>query len=284
MLPFENIRRAPVNRSDQVLTRAMHQFMRAIYGQTIKTTNNDHRQRKRQINAHVFSQVLSDDIEMIISLRNQGRDVHYHFEYDASLDGLSHVELILPIEQLSNTSSKVILIFSTFNLTFEQPLLNDRHGLKINLTQYVNMFPQRFTVQLEHTSLVSFGFLTLYFQRLSRARRYLQESSIIDSNPQSFDCQVRPFRMNFADLNWTSWIVEPSSFDMNMCSGTCSTASHHHPYLTMQMFLNRVIPRAMPAACCRPARFSSTILLYYDGPNLVLKRFENMRVVQCTCS
>ena len=261
----------------------MKHYMRSIYGQTTETVRLGKR-KKRHMNSFATSRILSEDMDMIISLPNLNQHFNYYFDYHGSLENLAHVELILPIKNLSK-SSNIILVFKNYNLSINHSLPCEQSWIKLNLTDYVTSFPQQFTIQLDEIPLLSSTFLTLYFQRsfYSRTRRDLSLSSD-DVSSTSSDCQVRPYRLIFAELNWTSWIIEPTSYEMNLCSGSCSTTSPSQPYFTMQTLLNGLWPKTIAAPCCRPKRFSSTILLYYDGPNLILKRFENMRVVQCTCS
>ena len=254
--------------------------MRSIYAQ-VNDPSSKRKRRKRHTDHALPALTLSDDTEMIISLPSHHGYDKYHFDYNAPLRDLVRVELILPIENFYQ-SAQLFLIGRHFNLSIQPPFHIDQRWLKINLTPYIQTFPQDFSLRVDNLTVASSGFLTLYFQRVvhSVARRDL---SSMDPSIETTACQVRPFRVTFAELNWTSWIVEPTSFEMNICTGACSTQMNAQPYSVMQTFLNRMLPKAVSASCCRPKRFSSTILLYYDGPNLVLKRFENMRVVQCSC-
>ena len=264
----------------------MQKFMRSIYDDI-----HLKKRRKRHLNLPESSLILSDNLQSIVSLTNQHNQSYYQFECSFSLENLTRIELVFPIRHLTR-SSKIQIESNEFNLVVEQPFQLEKNFLKINLTKYIQKFPLRFSVQFHRISLHSSGFLTLFFQQSrtfpSRIRRHL--SSISDDHPivthptDSSSCQVRSFRTTFAELNWTSWIIEPSSYEMNFCSGTCHSNSHLPAYFTMQDILHRRSPQTIPTLCCKPKRFAPTILLYYDGPNLVLKRQENMRVVECGCS
>jgi hypothetical protein len=257
--------------------------MRSIYRQTYDEQGA--RRKKRQENLY-----LSDDIDFIISLPNQyqhsSTNMTFHFEYNASLEFLTYAEFILPIHQFST----IQLSSSTFNISIKQSVKKDQKWIKINLTQFITSFPLTLHLQTKQKlSSLSSGFLTLYFRRAfhSISRRdlssFYDNQLIVYPDDPSY-CQVRPLRTSFSELNWSSWIIEPSSYEMNICSGTCHTQSNMGTYFIIQNLLNQKYPKKIPAPCCKPKRFSSTILLYYDGPNLVLKRHENMRVVECGCS
>lgn len=258
----------------------MQIFMRAIYDDIHLKSR-----RKRHLN---LPESLSDDLQSLVSVMNQQNQSHYYFDYSSSLKNLTRIELVFPIRHLT-MFSKIQIQSKEFNLVIQYPFQLEKNFLKINLTKYIRTFPLIFSVRLHRLSLHSSGFLTLFFQQSrTRIRRHL--SSILDDHPivtpptDSSSCQVRSFRTSFAELNWTSWIIEPSSYEMNFCSGTCHSNSHLPAYFTMQNILHRRSPEIIPTLCCKPKRFAPTILLYYDGQNLVLKRQENMRVVECGCS
>ncbi len=264
----------------------MKKFMRSVYNEI-----HTQKRRKRQLNLPESSLILPDNIDSIISLFNQHSESNYYFDYQSSLKNLTHIELVLPIQRLTK-SSRINIKFNEFNLLFQQPFQLEKNFLKINLTKYIQIFPIRFSIEFHRISLRSSGFLTLYFKRsLSSHRRIRRDFSSLNNDNQLItnpndpsSCQVRPFRPTFAELNWTSWIIEPSSYEMNICSGICHTNSDMPSYLTMQNILHQISPKKIPTLCCKPKRFSSTVLLYYDGPNLILKEYDNMRVVECGCS
>jgi hypothetical protein len=270
----------------------MNKFMRSVYRQIYDETGLRRKKRQQNEDSNLF---LSDETNFIISLPNQYKPslssskLGYHFEYNSSLEYLTYAELILPIHQFSS----IYISSSTLNLSLLQSFQIDKHWLKINLTQYITSFPLRFDLTFINTkqkySSLSSGFLTLYFRQPSHSISRRDLSSFYDNQLVTYPddpsyCQVRPLRISFSELNWSSWIIEPSSYEMNICSGTCHTGSNMGTYFIIQNLLNQKYPKKIPSPCCRPKRFSSTILLYYDGPNLVLKRHENMRVVECACS
>lgn len=258
----------------------MNEFMRAVYRQINDDTGNRRRRRKRH---DEFS--LSDQTDFIISLPNHSPTKNeYIFEYNASLEHLIYAELILPMDK----QSIIEISSSTLNISINQTLPKNQNWFKINLTQYIQSFPLKFHLTSPTTSSSS-AFLTVYFRRVSHviARRdlsiFYQQQLVTYPDDPSY-CQVRPLRTSFSELNWSSWILEPRSYEMNICSGTCHTQSNMGTYFLLQNLLHQKYPKRIPVPCCRPKRFSPILLLYYDGPNLVLKRHENMRVVECACS
>ncbi|CAF2455637.1 unnamed protein product [Rotaria sp. Silwood2] len=292
---FKEFLKLSSNRPNPNLSRSsiiMNKFMRLIYRQIYDEIGIQRKKRQENQYSNLY---LSDDIDFIISLPNQyqysSTNINYHFEYNETLEYLTYAEFILPIHHIST----IQIFFPTFNISLNQTTFfeKDKYWLKINLTQYITLFPLKFHLKFIHVkqklSLLSSGFLTLYFRRSFHSISRRDLSSFYDNQLITYPddpsyCQVRPLRTSFSDLNWSSWILEPSSYEMNICSGTCHTQSNMGTYFIVQNLLNQKYPNKIPAPCCRPKRFSSTILLYYDGPNLVLKRHENMRVVECGCS
>jgi len=258
-----------LNISSNQSLRIINKFMRSLYD---KTTNQ--KRKKRQSKFPYSSLSLSDNIDSIISLANQyNHHSYYYFEYNSSIENLIYVQLIFPIKRLTNLST-IHLKSNQFNLLLKQPFQIEKSWLTINLTQHIKSFPVTFCIVFNKISFQSSAFLTLYFRRSlplhSIHRRDLlsldDDNKLITYPNDPSYCQVRPLRTSFAELNRTSWVIEPPS------------------YFIMQNLLNKIYPKKIPILCCKPKRFSPTILLYYDEPNLILKRHDNMRVVECGCS
>ena len=253
LIEFKKFLNLPSTHPNPNPSNVMNQFMRSIYRKYF----DEHgvRRRKRYLQNHRHH--LTDETDYIISLPNQSSNKNQlYFEYTSSLTNLFYAELVLPIEH--------------------------QKWLKINVTTLIRSFPFTYNLTNEHARSSS-AFLILYFRSHSISRRDLSEPIITYPDDPSY-CQVHRLRISFDELNWSSWIIEPSSYEMNLCSGTCQTQSNMGTYFLIQNLLNQKYPHDIPAPCCKPKRLSSTMILYYDGPNLVLKRHENMRVVECACA
>ena len=263
-------------------SRSMKTFMRSTYDQL-----HHQARKKRHLNPALS---LAADVDMMITLPNRDNHSHSRFEYHGPLESLTHVELILPIERRTKLT-QIEIRSEKFQLSLQPDYSPDNHWWKIDLTQYIRTFPQQFQIKSSNVHLSSSGFLTLYFQRSpavhSISRRDLSpfaDHPTVTRPEHPSHCQVRPFRTTFAEFPWASWIIEPSSYEMNLCSGSCHTNPTTNAYSRMQHLLHRHRPRKISAPCCTPSRFAPIILLYHEGPNLVLKRHENMRVVECACT
>ncbi len=78
----------------------------------------------------------------------------------------------------------------------------------------------------------------------SRLRRFVEEkqSNVFLSNwnasvpaTEPEICFIKPFVIDFADLGFSSWILEPKNFLANLCSGACQ-AKVRWPLLIIEHF------------------------------------------------
>nr|XP_057910237.1 growth/differentiation factor 10-like [Doryrhamphus excisus] len=102
-------------------------------------------------------------------------------------------------------------------------------------------------------------------------------------------CSRRNLRVDFADIGWSEWVIEPKAFDAYYCSGTCGfpmpkvvRPSNH---ATIQSIVRAVgIMSGVPEPCCVPEKMTSLAVLYQEeSKDLVLKIYPNMSVQSCSC-
>jgi hypothetical protein len=220
-----------------------------------------------------------NDRPLLIAVPNRSNRSTYHFDASISLDDMTQVELILPWQSLAH----VQLVSSQFHLRFDQPCSMLQRWCRLDLTAQFKRFPLMFTLTANTTiDYLSSAFIVLHFRRATPSTA-LPVAKLVSYPDDPSHCQVRPYHVSFARLQWTPWIVEPRSFEMNVCSGTCHSISNMKLHSIIQILLHEKSPHRVPAPCCRPRRLASALLLYYDGVQLVLKRHRNMRVVACQC-
>ncbi|XP_068183572.1 growth/differentiation factor 10 [Antennarius striatus] len=108
-------------------------------------------------------------------------------------------------------------------------------------------------------------------------------------NNQHRGCSRRNLRVDFADIGWSEWVMEPKAFDAYYCAGTCgfpmSKVSKPSNHATIQSIVRAVgIIPGIPEPCCVPDKMNSLAVLYQDeSKNLVLKVYPNMSVQSCSC-
>ena len=101
----------------------------------------------------------------------------------------------------------------------------------------------------------------------------------IECHPKMRQCCRESLYVNFTEIHWNDWIVEPKGYDANYCRGTCHGLSVPiYGYVT-------VIQRVKPSKkiCCSPKSFTPLTILYRDD-NIYKKVLPGMSVEECGCS
>jgi hypothetical protein len=101
-------------------------------------------------------------------------------------------------------------------------------------------------------------------------------------------CRLRNFYVAFSDLGWESWVIAPMGYQADYCSGDCSfpldssvSPTNHAIVQTLVHVLDE--KRASPAKCAPTSMKSQSILFFDNQQNVVMKRYQHMRVKQCGC-
>ncbi|OWA50260.1 putative Inhibin beta A chain [Hypsibius exemplaris] len=112
-----------------------------------------------------------------------------------------------------------------------------------------------------------------------------------DCSPGMAGCCREILFLNFTDIGWDNWIIEPKGYNANYCKGTCqgflsNTMFHHSSILSESLIKsNKAITEAGIAPCCAPTRMNALNLLFYDGDGSVHRSLlPNMSVDSCGCS
>ncbi|XP_063244182.1 bone morphogenetic protein 3-like [Bacillus rossius redtenbacheri] len=102
-------------------------------------------------------------------------------------------------------------------------------------------------------------------------------------------CRRRRLVVDFADIGWSGWIIEPRSFEAHYCAGRCPfpllQALKPTNHATIQSLVHAIGSQpGVPAPCCVPDTLSSMSLLFMDEMgNVVLKSYPAMTVDTCAC-
>lgn len=107
-------------------------------------------------------------------------------------------------------------------------------------------------------------------------------------------CGRQKMIIDFAELNMTSWVLAPVTYDAGICSGACvfPLGQELHPtnHAVMQNIWSRTMsqkyPRSrhIPPPCCVPHQLDPLPMLYFEADNrVVLESRPEMIVRSCAC-
>ncbi|NXO05215.1 INHBC protein, partial [Rhinopomastus cyanomelas] len=113
----------------------------------------------------------------------------------------------------------------------------------------------------------------------------------IDCSGDSRMCCRKEFFVDFKEIGWEDWIIQPEGYHMNYCTGLCPlhmagtpgvTASFHSAVLNLIKANNA---DAATDSCCVPTQRRPLSLLYYDREsNIVKTDIPDMIVDACGCT
>ncbi|CAN8207247.1 unnamed protein product [Coccothraustes coccothraustes] len=113
----------------------------------------------------------------------------------------------------------------------------------------------------------------------------------VDCGADSRMCCRQEFFVDFKEIGWEDWIIQPEGYHMNYCSGLCPLHMAGIPGLAASFHtavLNRIKAASAAAAvdsCCVPTQRRPLSLLYYDrDSNIVKTDIPDMIVDSCGCT
>lgn len=150
---------------------------------------------------------------------------------------------------------------------------------------------------------------TLIIRRQLWIKNYLQQASLIiySRTPGNFllptlkqrkkrsiqqkkqfsgPCSRHDLFVDFNQLSFGAWIVEPKKFNAGICRGDCPNPLSRLYYPTNHAMLLSLLHErgnSIQQPSCVPVRLRPLDLLYYDRRELVIKRHQGMQVEECGC-
>lgn len=99
-------------------------------------------------------------------------------------------------------------------------------------------------------------------------------------------CCLKRLYVDFKIFNWQHWILMPSGFYANYCTGSCKghvLPKFHHSSI-VQLVISDTSHQNI-TQCCAPSQLSDLSLLYYDDTGvIILKHLSKLKVEDCMCS
>ncbi|CAM4667961.1 unnamed protein product [Leuciscus chuanchicus] len=116
----------------------------------------------------------------------------------------------------------------------------------------------------------------------SKSRRKRQTDAVCTEKSEG--CCVRSLYIDFRkDLGW-KWIHEPSGYNANYCTGSCSYVwTSENKYSQVLALYRHHNPGASAQPCCVPQVLEPLTILYYVGRLHKVEQLSNMIVKACKC-
>ncbi|XP_075955107.1 bone morphogenetic protein 10-like [Anarhichas minor] len=122
----------------------------------------------------------------------------------------------------------------------------------------------------------------------------LQSNLIYDAPPRirrnvkSEPCKRTPLFVDFKDIGWDTWIIQPLGYEAYECNGVCNPplTSEVSPtkHAIVQTLLSVKSPERASRACCVPTKLEPISLLYHDNGVITFNhKYEGMVVAECGC-
>ncbi|XP_053125029.1 bone morphogenetic protein 10 [Hemicordylus capensis] len=120
-----------------------------------------------------------------------------------------------------------------------------------------------------------------------RSNIIYDSTSRIRRNAKGGNCKRTSLHVDFKEIGWDSWIIQPVEYDAYQCKGACSFPLDDHLTTTHAMARTLVhlkFPQRASPACCVPTKLAPISLLYLEKGVVTFKlNYEGMSVLECGC-
>ncbi|KAK6322079.1 hypothetical protein J4Q44_G00068710 [Coregonus suidteri] len=111
----------------------------------------------------------------------------------------------------------------------------------------------------------------------------------IRRNTKGDPCKKTPLYVEFKDIGWDTWVIQPLGYEAYECNGVCSYPMTNEvsptKHAIVQTRLSSKIPQKASPACCVPTKLQPISLLYVEDGGVVTykHKYEGMVVSECGC-
>lgn len=101
-------------------------------------------------------------------------------------------------------------------------------------------------------------------------------------------CKRTPLYVDFRDIGWDSWVIQPLGYEAYECNGVCNPPLTSEVSPTMHAIVQSLLsvrnPGRASLACCVPTKLEPISLLYHENGVVTFKhKYEGMVVAECGC-
>ena len=127
------------------------------------------------------------------------------------------------------------------------------------------------------------------FQRHAASHELVREENILNRKKRSVynPCHLERMYVNFEEIGYDSWIINPKGYPAGHCVGTCDFPFHRlsvSPHGVIQSQMNSHYSAQFQKPCCVPIKLGPISLLYIEKNSLTYKyNYEGMQVLECGC-
>ncbi|XP_024113555.1 bone morphogenetic protein 10-like [Oryzias melastigma] len=220
---------------------------------------------------------VSFDLTHAVTLwRKSGRAAHaleVHVARLGSQEDRSLVEIDID-RNLKGQHNTVLIVFSDDQSREHKQLIKHENDLKANVGQSQHPFQGHAYDKQSVTELQS----DHIYDTPPRIRRSAKSQS----------CRRTPLFVDFKDIGWDSWIIQPLGYEAYKCNGVCNPpmTSEVSPtnHAIVQTLLSLHSPDRTSRACCVPTKLEPISLLYHDNGVITFNhKYEGMVVAECGC-
>ena len=138
-------------------------------------------------------------------------------------------------------------------------------------------------------SMPKYKYISIENEKSSRRKRSIYE----DENLHAELCTIHPWTLNFEDIGWDGWIIQPKYFEANLCRGSCLLDEDTEKNMSSHSFLREIFRQSItdehqlqliPPATCVPINMYPMNILYNKSGNLQVKRMAEMIAGDCGCA
>ena len=142
--------------------------------------------------------------------------------------------------------------------------------------------------QLVIHTLPKYEYMSKTRSKTYRKRR----SSDAERNSNEEMCTLHPWTLNFQDLGFENWIIQPKYYEANVCRGSCSIDDHDEKNMSSHSYLRQMYRKStedehdlelIPPAVCVPLDMHPINILYVDQGQPRVKRMAEMIADACGC-
>ncbi|CAD5231817.1 unnamed protein product [Bursaphelenchus xylophilus] len=101
-------------------------------------------------------------------------------------------------------------------------------------------------------------------------------------------CVLKSLFVDFKDLGWDNWVIAPSGYQADFCEGDCNFPLYEDLFPSnhaiVQSLIHLVDDKSTEMAKCAATEMREQSILFMNNQdNIVMKKYQNMRVNRCGC-